>query len=84
MKARKSSPKSIRFNINEFSIGMEIGKFESAQELVDVLLRNYVFYNEKPKEKLNLPKEEEAEGIIELEKELSKGELLRLMRKDNQ
>lgn len=42
MKARKSSPKSIRFNIKDFELGMSKGGFESAQEMVDFLLKNYI------------------------------------------
>ena len=81
MKAKKSPPKSIRFNINDFKIGMEKGKFESAQELVDVLLRSYVQLNEEP-QKLIISKKQST-PITKLEKELSKGELLKLMRQEN-
>lgn len=42
MKARKSSPKSIRFNIKDFELGISKGDFESAQDMVDFLLKNYV------------------------------------------
>ena len=80
MKAKKSPPKSIRFNINDFNIVMEKGKFESAQELVDVLLSNYVQLNEEPKKVLLTQKQSIA--AVKSEKELSKGELLKLMRQD--
>ena len=42
MKAKKSSPKSIRFNVKYFDEAMSKGGFESAQEMVDILLKNYV------------------------------------------
>jgi hypothetical protein len=42
MKAKKSTPRSIRFNVSDFEKAMEKGKFESAQHMVDFLLRNYV------------------------------------------
>lgn len=41
MKAKKTSPKSIRFNIKDFEIAMSKGSFESAQEMVDFLLNKY-------------------------------------------
>jgi hypothetical protein len=81
MRARKSSPKSIRFNLNDFYIGMEIGKFESAQELVDVLLRDYVLSDEKPNAELNAYKEQNT-TIVKSEKQLNKSELFKLMRKE--
>lgn len=74
MKARKSSPKSIRFNIRDFEAGMLKGGFESAQEMVDVLLKNYVqevaVVTNAKKNVTNAP----------VQKDLSKGEMLKLMR----
>ena len=45
MKAKKTSPKSIRFNIKNFEIAMTKGNFESAQEMVDFLLNEYANSN---------------------------------------
>ena len=42
MKAKKTDPKSIRFNIKDLEIAMSKGNFESPQELVDCLLSDYV------------------------------------------
>ena len=42
MKAKKTDPKSIRFNKKDLEIAMAKGNFESPQELVDCLLSNYV------------------------------------------
>jgi len=57
MKAKKSSPKSIRFNIKHFEEGMSKGSFESAQEMVDFLIKNYV---EGENVKLNVSKTKET------------------------
>lgn len=81
MRARKSSPKSIRFNINDFNIGMQKGQFESAQEMVDVLLKNYI-QSKEGSQVVSNPKKQST-PITKLEKELSKGELLKLMRQEN-
>jgi hypothetical protein len=81
MRARKSSPKSIRFNITDFNIGMEKGQFESAQELVDVLLKNYI-QSKEGLQMVSTPKKQST-PMAKLEKELSKGELLKLMRQEN-
>lgn len=79
MKAKKSSPKSIRFNINDFDIAMQKGKFESAQEMVDILLKNYVqeggFEIKSRQQVTNITK-----VIAKTEKELSKGEMLKLIK----
>ena len=42
MKAKKTDPKSIRFNKKDLEIAMAKGNFESPQELVDCLLKHYV------------------------------------------
>jgi hypothetical protein len=79
MKAKKSSPKSIRFNINDFDIAMQKGKFESAQEMVDILLKNYVqeggFEIKSRQQVTNITK-----VVTKVDKELTKGEVLKLMR----
>ena len=79
MKAKKSSPKSIRFNINDFETAMEKGKFESAQEMVDILLKNYVqeggFEIKSRQQVTNITK-----VVTKVDKELTKGEVLKLMR----
>ncbi len=80
MKAKKSSPKSIRFNMVHFNHAMKQGNFESAQELVDVLLRNYVEYQSEAKSGPKSTKIEIAKGALATDKELSKGDLLKLMR----
>jgi len=80
MKAKKSSPKSIRFNIVHFNHAMKKGSFESAQELVDVLLRNYVESQSDAKTGSKATKTEIAKEGVATDKELSKGDLLKLMR----
>jgi predicted flavoprotein YhiN len=79
MKAKKSSPKTIRFNLKDFEEGMLKGKFESAQEMVDILLRNYVqeggFEIKTRQQVTNITK-----VVTKSEKDLSKGEILKLMR----
>ena len=84
MKAKKSSPKSIRFNIKHFEKIMSNGSFESAQEMVDFLLKNYV---EGEDVKLNVQKTVQQVTNIQkkvtdvpVQKELSKGEMFKLMR----
>ena len=92
MKAKKSSPKSIRFNIKHFDEGMLKGGFESAQEMVDFLLKNYV---DGEHVKLNVLKTKETivqksvqtvtniqKNVrdVPVQKELSKAELFKLMR----
>ena len=84
MKAKKSSPKSIRFNISDFEEGMTKGKFQSAQEMVDFLLKNYV---EEENVKLNVQKTiEQVTNIqksvidVPVQKELSKAKMFKLMR----
>ena len=84
MKAKKSSPKSIRFNINDFEEGMAKGKFESAQEMVDFLLKNYV---QGENVKLNVQKTVQVVTNIErnvrdvpVQKELSKSEMFKMIR----
>jgi len=73
MKARKSLPKSIRFNIKDFDAGMLKGKFESAQDMVDCLLKNYV-------------NSVQTDGVIKVNSESSakktttKGDLFKLIR----
>jgi hypothetical protein len=88
MKAKKSSPKSIRFNVKDFELGMSKGKFESAQEMVDFLLKNYV-----DGEDVNLNAQKTVHETVQkvtkskkdvtgipIQKELSMGELFKLMR----
>ena len=81
MKAKKSSPKSIRFNIIDFDAAMLKGSFESAQEMVDFLLKDYI-KNESVK--LNALKNEQKiehqKQNVPVQKELSKGEIFRLIR----
>lgn len=92
MKAKKSSPKSIRFNINHFDEGMSKGGFESAQEMVDFLLKNYVegedvqFIKQKTgqidvqKSVQQVTKSKKNVTDTTIQKELSMGELFKLMR----
>lgn len=82
MKAKKSSPKSIRFNIVHFNNAMKKGNFESAQELVDVLLRNYVESQLGLKTEQKLTKPEAVKQYVATNKELSKGDMLKLMREN--
>jgi hypothetical protein len=84
MKAKKTSPRSIRFNINDFESGMLKGNFESAQELVDFLLKNYV---EGENVKLDVQKTvhkvtkiQRNKTDVPVQKEISMGELFKLMR----
>lgn len=74
MKAKKSSPKSIRFNIEDFEKGMRKGKFESAQDMVDSLLRNYVDGKSDGKT-ASVPK-----VANETKQELSKSEMFKMIR----
>jgi hypothetical protein len=81
MKAKKSSPKSIRFNIKHFEKAMEGGIFESAQDMVDFLLRNYVEGSldaSAEKQKVNKVPKIEAKP----QKELTKAEMLKMMWED--
>jgi hypothetical protein len=81
MKAKKSSPKSIRFNIKDFEASMLKGSFESAQEMVDVLLRNYVQEGgSEANRKQPVTNNKKIAVDAPVQKELSKGELLKLMR----
>ena len=92
MKAKKSSPKSIRFNVKDFELGMSKGKFESAQEMVDFLLKNYVdgedvqFIKQKTgqidvqKSVQQVTKSKKNVTDVPIQKELSMGELFKLMR----
>ena len=81
MKAKKSSPKSIRFNIIDFDSAMSKGKFESAQEMVDFLLKKFI-KNESVK--LDVSKTEQKivnqKQELPIQKDLSKSEMFRLMR----
>ena len=76
MKARKSPPKSIRFNVRDFEAGMIKGKFESAQDMVDYLLKNYI---QPPKEK-NEPTNNPGSTELSTHKTQSMGNLLKSMR----
>jgi len=40
--AFKSKPTSIRYNLEQFEIAKQLGGFGTAQQMFDVLLRNYV------------------------------------------
>ena len=77
------SPKSIRFNIKDFDAGMAKGGFESAQDMVDYLLRNYVQGEDV---KLNAIKtgqdlpQKSVESVISPQKQLSKAEMFKMMR----
>lgn len=42
MKAKKTNPKSIRFNRKDLEQGLGKSGLDSAQELIDILLREYV------------------------------------------
>lgn len=79
MKAKKSSPKSIRFNIKDFEKAMEKGGFESAQDMVDFLLRNYAegsAGSAVEKQKVtSVPK-----GATKSEQELTKSEMFKMIR----
>jgi hypothetical protein len=76
MKARKSIPKSIRFNIKDFDAGMIKGKFESAQDMVDYLLKNYAQPQKMQTEQIS------KTSVSELppSKNQTKGDLLKLIR----
>ena len=79
MKAKKSSPKSIRFNIKDFEKAMEKGDFESAQDMVDFLLRNYVQENSGSivgKQKITSV----AKIVTNSEQELTKSQMFKMMR----
>ena len=81
MKAKKSSPKSIRFNIKDFEAGMLKGSFESAQDMVDVLLKNYVQEGDSGSNRKQPVTNNKKVAIdVPVQKELSKGEILKLMR----
>jgi hypothetical protein len=92
MKAKKTSPKSIRFNINDFEAGMLKGNFESAQEMVDFLLKNYLegenvqFIKQKTgqidvqKSVQNVTNIQKNETDVPIQKELSISELFKLMK----
>lgn len=69
MKAKKTNPKSIRFNIKDLDAGISKSKLDSPQELVDFLLSNYVREEVKPK---SVPQELP-------EKEMTKAEILKAM-----
>ena len=84
MKARKSSPKSIRFNIKDFQEGMFKGDFESAQEMVDYLLKSYVNgedvkfnVQETVQEVTNIQKNVTE---VPVDKELKKADMWKLIR----
>ena len=74
MKAKKSSPKSIRFNIKDFQEGMFKGDFESAQEMVDYLLKSYVNGEDV---KFNVQKTVQE---VPIDKELKKADMWKLIR----
>jgi hypothetical protein len=74
MKAKKSSPKSIRFNIKDFQEGMFKGDFESAQEMVDYLLKSYVNGEDV---KFNV--QETVQEVL-IDKELKKADMWKLIR----
>jgi hypothetical protein len=81
MKAKKSSPKSIRFNIKDFEAVMLKGSFESAQEMVDVLLKNYVQEGDSgANRKQPVTNNKKIAVDAPVQKELSKGDILKLMR----
>jgi hypothetical protein len=81
MKAKKSSPKSIRFNIKDFELGMLKGSFESAQEMVDVLLRNYVQEGvSEANRKQPVTNNKKIVTNVPVQKELTKSEIFKLMR----
>lgn len=42
MKAKKTAPKSIRFNIRDLELAFDKSKAETIQELVDLILNEYV------------------------------------------
>ena len=82
MKARKTNPKSIRFNIENLELGLFKSNLKTPQELVDYLLSEYC--NEKISEvkeviSANIPKKE-VPLVAKPEKELSKADLFKLMR----
>ena len=78
MKAKKSSPKSIRFNIKDFQEGMFKGDFESAQEMVDYLLKSYVNGEDV---KFNVQKTvQETAQEVPIDKELKKADMWKLIR----
>jgi len=74
MKAKKSSPKSIRFNVKDFEEGMLKGGFESAQNMVDFLLKNYINGEDV---KFNVQKTVQE---VPVDKELNKADMWKLMR----
>jgi hypothetical protein len=81
MKAKKSSPKSIRFNIKDFEVGMLKGSFESAQDMVDVLLKNYVQEGDSvANRKQPVTNNKKSVTDAPVQKELSKAEMFKLLR----
>ena len=83
MKAKKTTPKSIRFNIENLELGLFKSKLQTPQELVDYLLESYCNNGEELEIKelvdANIEKKE-APLVTKSEKELSKAELFKLMR----
>lgn len=74
MKAKKSSPKSIRFNVKDFEEGISKGGFESAQDMVDFLLKNYINGEDV---KFNVQKTVQE---VPIDKELKKADMWKLIR----
>ena len=82
MKAKKTSPKSIRFNIKNLEIAMQKSNAESVQELVDLLLIDYVKGEiVKVKETKKEEKKEEQTVEIPSEKEIKNNEILKEIQK---
>jgi bifunctional ADP-heptose synthase (sugar kinase/adenylyltransferase) len=69
MKAKKTPPKSIRFNIKNLEVAMQKSNAESVQELVDLMLSDYV-RGEIVKVKEIKKEEKKEEQIPELSPEI--------------
>ena len=83
MKAKKTTPKSIRFNIENLELGLFKSKLQTPQELVDYLLGSYCDSGSEleVKEIVGASIEKKETPLVgKPEKELSKADLFKLMR----
>lgn len=62
MKAKKTAPKSLRFNTSDLDIALQKSGFESAQQLVDFLLKEYVSEKKNDSNKLSI--KQDLQNII--------------------
>jgi len=80
MKAKKTTPKSIRFNIENLEFALSKSALETPQELVDFLLSNYCNESKEIDEVVKSNVDIKEIPLVESEKELSKADLFKLMR----